>query len=87
MSRYIGAIDQGYDQLTFIIFDRSGATIGSAQMEHQQIFPQAGWVEHDPMEIWRNTQTVITQALADAGIGVRDLDCRMVAASRDAPEG
>jgi len=73
MSRFIGAIDQGTTSSRFIVFDRAGATIAMAQKEHAQIFPQPGWVEHDPGEIWRNTQAVITQALAGAGLTARDL--------------
>jgi glycerol kinase len=73
MSRYIGAIDQGTTSVRFIIFDRDGATIASAQMENRQIYPHPGWVEHDAAEGWRITQAVISQALASAGLGARDL--------------
>jgi glycerol kinase len=73
MAKYVGAIDQGTTSTRFIVFDRAGATVASAQMEHRQIFPRPGWVEHDPDEIWRNTQTVIARALADAGLTRQDL--------------
>lgn len=73
MSRYVGAIDQGTTSTRFIVFDRAGKAVASAQMEHQQIYPQPGWVEHDPLEIWRNTQSVITEALRSADLGPRDL--------------
>jgi glycerol kinase len=73
MTRYIGAIDQGTTSTRFIVFDRTGGTIASAQMEHQQIYPQPGWVEHDPREIWRNTQSVIAEALRSASLTHRDL--------------
>ncbi len=73
MTRYIGAIDQGTTSTRFIVFDRSGETIASAQMEHRQIYPQPGWVEHDPLEIWRNTQAVIAEALRGADLTHRDL--------------
>ena len=73
MNKYVGAIDQGTTSTRFIVFDRTGATIASAQMEHRQIFPQPGWVEHDPDEIWRNTQAVIRRALDSAGLTPRDL--------------
>ncbi len=73
MTRYIGAIDQGTTSTRFIVFDRAGETIATAQMEHQQIYPQPGWVEHDPLEIWRNTQTVITDALRRPGLMPSDL--------------
>jgi glycerol kinase len=73
MTRYVGAIDQGTTSTRFIVFDRTGATIASAQMEHRQIYPQPGWVEHDPLEIWRNTQAVIAEALRSADLTHRDL--------------
>ncbi len=72
-TRYIGAIDQGTTSTRFIVFDRAGETIASAQMEHRQIYPRPGWVEHDPLEIWRNTQTVIAEALRGADLTHRDL--------------
>ena len=65
---YIGAIDQGTTSTRFIIFDTSGKIIAVDQKEHQQIFPQPGWVEHDPLEIWQNTQEVISQTLQKSGI-------------------
>lgn len=73
MSRYVGAIDQGTTSTRFIVFDRIGEAISWAQMEHQQIYPQPGWAEHDPLEIWRNTQAVIDQALRGAALTPRDL--------------
>jgi len=73
MARYVGAIDQGTTSTRFIVFDRGGNMISSAQMEHKQIFPKPGWVEHDPMEIWQNTQEVAGAALARAGLGPGDL--------------
>ncbi len=65
---YIGAIDQGTTSTRFIIFDASGKIIAVDQKEHQQIFPQPGWVEHDPLEIWQNTQEVISSTLQKSGI-------------------
>ena len=62
MSRLIGAIDQGTTSTRFILFDAEGGIVASAQREHAQIYPQPGWVEHDPVESWRNTQTVIAAA-------------------------
>src|ERR1700748_2815479 len=73
MARYVGAIDQGTTSTRFIVFDRSGSMITSAQKEHKQIFPKPGWVEHDPMEIWQNTQEVAGAALSRAGLGPGDL--------------
>lgn len=73
MSSFVGAIDQGTTSTRFMVFDHGGTAVGAAQMEHRQIFPKPGWVEHDPNEIWRNTQQVIVEGLADAGIGASDL--------------
>lgn len=73
MQTYIGAIDQGTSSTRFILFDHSGAAIASAQKEHRQIYPQPGWVEHDPLEIWHNTRSVIAEALIRADISPRAL--------------
>ena len=73
MTRFIGAIDQGTTSSRFIVFDRAGNTVAMAQREHRQIFPQPGWVEHDPLEIRDNTWSVITEALREAGLTPRDL--------------
>jgi glycerol kinase len=56
-----------------MVFDVSGAIVAQAQMEHCQIYPRPGWVEHDAMEIWRNVETVVGAALGRLGIGVADL--------------
>jgi glycerol kinase len=66
MSDYVGAIDQGTTSTRFIVFDRQGRQVAMAQREHRQIYPQPGWVEHDPMEIWGNTEGVIAEAMARA---------------------
>ena len=73
MSRYIGAIDQGTTSTRFIVFDRDGRQIAVAQREHRQIYPSPGRVEHDALEIWRNTQGVIAEAIAGAGLKPSDL--------------
>jgi glycerol kinase len=70
---YIGAIDQGTTSTRFIVFDRGGKIVSSAQEEHQQIYPQPGWVEHDPEEIWQRTQSVIANAMRAAGLKPKDL--------------
>jgi glycerol kinase len=70
---YIGAIDQGTTSTRFMIFDETGSVISSAQMEHTQFLPQAGWVEHDPLEILRATDAVIKEALQAAGLLGADL--------------
>ncbi len=73
MPTYLGAIDQGTSSTRFIVFDESTRIVAQAQIEHAQIYPQPGWVEHDPVEIWRNTQTVMAAALRSGGLTPRDL--------------
>ncbi len=73
MAKFVGALDQGTTSNRFIIFDHGGQIVAADQKEHQQIFPQPGWVEHDPLEIWQNTQEVIRGALAKANITGSDL--------------
>ncbi len=73
MEKYIGAVDQGTTSTRFILFDQNGRIVGSDQKEHGQIFPRPGWVEHDPVEIWENTQRVIRGALSGARIKGSDL--------------
>lgn len=71
--KFVGAIDQGTTSTRFMVFGRRGEILSSAQLEHRQIFPRPGWVEHDALEIWANTGKVIEAALAQAGIGAKDL--------------
>ena len=66
--KYIGALDQGTTSTRFIIFDDKNNIVSSSQLEHRQIFPKPGWVEHNPEEIWKNTQKVIEGALEKAGL-------------------
>ncbi len=73
MSKYIGALDLGTTSNRFIIFDHSGKIVGYDQIEHKQIFPRPGWVEHDPMEIRKNSEAVIRGALNKTGISGKDL--------------
>ncbi|MFZ7088040.1 glycerol kinase GlpK [Curtobacterium sp. RRHDQ10] len=73
MADYIVAIDQGTTSTRAIVFDHSGSIISTGQKEHEQIFPRAGWVEHDPAEIWDNTREVIGQALSRADITRHDV--------------
>lgn len=65
---FIASLDQGTSSTRCMIFDKGGKVIGRDQIEHSQITPQAGWVEHDASEIWRNSQSVIKGALKNAGI-------------------
>ncbi|ARC57968.1 Glycerol kinase [Frondihabitans sp. 762G35] len=73
MSDYVIAIDQGTTSTRAIIFDHAGSIVSTGQLEHEQIFPKAGWVEHDPLEIWNNTREVIGQALSKANITRHDI--------------
>ncbi|PVW04666.1 glycerol kinase [Microbacterium sp. Gd 4-13] len=73
MADYVLAIDQGTTSSRAMIFDKKGSVVSVGQKEHEQIFPKAGWVEHDPAEIWRNVQEVVGLALAKADITRHDL--------------
>ncbi|MEU6024335.1 glycerol kinase GlpK [Micromonospora sp. NPDC047134] len=73
MADFVGAVDQGTTSTRFMIFDHSGNEVGRHQLEHQQILPQAGWVEHNPLEIWERTQTVIRTALNTHSLAASDL--------------
>jgi len=73
MSQYVIAIDQGTTSTRAIVFDHAGSIVSVGQLEHEQIFPRAGWVEHDPIEIWDNTREVIGQALSKANITRHDI--------------
>src|SRR5215211_2109906 len=73
MADFVAAIDQGTTSTRGMIFDHSGREAGKYQLEHQQILPRAGWVEHDPVEIWQRTQEVVQRALTERGLGVTDL--------------
>ena len=71
--KLIAAIDQGTTSSRCLIFDRGGGVIATAQKEHRQIYPQAGWVEHDPTEILERTLEVTAEAMERAGIGAGEL--------------
>lgn len=68
-SRYIVALDQGTTSSRTVVLDKDARIAGVAQREFPQIFPQSGWVEHDPMQIWATQSATLTEALALAGIG------------------
>ena len=70
---YLLALDQGTSSSRSIVFDRQGHVVASAQQELTQIYPQPGWVEHDPMEIWRTQLDTARAALARAGLQARDI--------------
>ena len=72
-ARYVLAIDQGTTSTRAIIFNHEGGIVSVGQKEHEQIFPRAGWVEHDPREIWDNVREVVAQALAKADVTRHDI--------------
>ena len=83
MGDFIGAVDQGTTSTRFIVFDHDGRPVAKHQLEHEQLLPRAGWVEHNPIEIWDRTQTVIGSALAQARIASTDLDAIGVTNQRE----
>lgn len=73
MTDHILAIDQGTTSTRAMVFNRSGETVSTGQLEHEQLFPQPGWVEHNPAEIWANTREVIGHALSRATLTRHDI--------------
>ncbi|WP_033342646.1 glycerol kinase GlpK [Catenuloplanes japonicus] len=73
MADFVGAIDQGTTSTRFMIFDHGGNEVGRHQLEHEQILPQAGWVEHNPIEIWERTVAVARTAMGKLNLGATDL--------------
>src|SRR5215471_21452389 len=67
MADYVAALDQGTTSTRCMLFDHGGNVVSSEQMEHEQIYPQPGWVEHDAAEIWARSQDVMAGALQKAG--------------------
>jgi glycerol kinase len=72
MHPYIGALDQGTTSTRFIVFDSDARVVSAAQREHRQIYPQPGWVEHDPEEIWSAARDVMQEAMAARGLTAVD---------------
>ncbi|MGZ0711490.1 glycerol kinase GlpK (plasmid) [Coraliomargarita sp. W4R53] len=73
MADYVLSIDQGTTSSRAIIFDKTGNIVASGQKEHEQIFPRAGWVEHDAAEIWTNVREVVGSALGKASLQAADI--------------
>ena len=73
MADFVGAVDQGTTSTRFMIFDHGGNVKVVHQLEHEQILPQAGWVEHNPAEIWERTRAVIETALTKVNLQASDL--------------
>lgn len=83
MAELLGALDQGTTSTRFIVFDRFGKVVSLDRREHRQIFPRPGWVEHDPVEIWSRSVSVIEGALARGGLAPGDLAAVGVANQRE----
>jgi glycerol kinase len=73
MADFVGAVDQGTTSTRFMVFDHDGREVARHQLEHEQILPRAGWVEHNPVEIWERTASVVSTALGRAGLEAADL--------------
>lgn len=73
MADFVASIDQGTTSTRCMIFDHNGIEVGRHQLEHQQILPRAGWVEHNPVEIWERTQSVVMSALNNTRLSATDL--------------
>ncbi|NHN48730.1 glycerol kinase GlpK [Halostella sp. JP-L12] len=80
---YVGAVDQGTTGTRFMVFDHSGQVVANAYEKHEQIYPEPGWVEHDPMEIWENTKEVVTRALEEAGLEADQLEALGITNQRE----
>ncbi|MBE7698831.1 glycerol kinase GlpK [Oerskovia sp. Sa1BUA8] len=73
MADYVLAIDQGTTSSRAIVFNHSGQIVSSGQLEHDQIFPRAGWVEHNPEQIWNNVREAVGLALTRANVTYTDI--------------
>jgi glycerol kinase len=73
LAEYVASIDQGTTSTRCMIFDRAGAEVGRHQLEHEQILPQAGWVEHNPIEIWERTTSVLMSTLNATNLSSKDI--------------
>ena len=73
MAEFIGAIDQGTTSTRFMVFNRSGRVVSAAQKEHEQFYPNPGWVEHDPHEIWKSACDVIEEAMSQTDLRPHDI--------------
>ncbi|MFL6160717.1 MAG: glycerol kinase GlpK [Jatrophihabitantaceae bacterium] len=83
MTDFVVAIDQGTTSSRAMIFDHAGNERSRQQLEHRQILPRAGWVEHDPMEILQRSKAVLESVLADAGLSAADLCALGIANQRE----
>ncbi|MCW5253093.1 glycerol kinase GlpK [Streptomyces sp. SHP 1-2] len=82
MSKYVIAIDHGTTSTRAVIFDHAGQVVSLAQLPHDQILPKPGWVEHNPVQVWKNTQEVIATAMIHGGIKASDIAAAGIATQR-----
>ncbi|MCD2204739.1 glycerol kinase GlpK [Halobacterium sp. KA-6] len=80
---YVGSIDQGTTGTRFMVFDHSGQVVANAYEQHEQIYPEPGWVEHDPVEIWENTKAAVTEGLDAAGLDASQLEALGITNQRE----
>ena len=83
MADFVGAVDQGTTSTRFMVFDHSGTEVARHQLEHTQVLPRPGWVEHNPAEIWERTSAVIQTVLNTLDLTVADLAALGVANQRE----
>ncbi|MFQ6146524.1 glycerol kinase GlpK [Streptomyces seoulensis] len=83
VDRYVMSIDQGTTSTRCILFDHRGRLCSVAQREHQQHFPKPGWVEHDAVEIWRNVQRIVPEAMESAGVDAAQIAAIGIANQRE----
>ena len=82
MPDFVGAVDQGTTSTRFMVFDHGGNERGKFQLEHEQILPQAGWVEHNPVEIRERTETVVRTVVNQMGLSASDLAAPVLVVSQ-----
>ncbi|MEF8781890.1 MAG: glycerol kinase GlpK [Haloarculaceae archaeon] len=80
---YVGAIDQGTTGTRFMVFDHDGRVVANAYERHEQIYPEPGWVEHDPVEIWENTKRVVSRGLSQSSLDPSHLEAIGIANQRE----
>jgi glycerol kinase len=80
---YVGAIDQGTTGTRFMMFDHGGQVVANAYETHEQVYPEPGWVEHDPEEIWENTKQVVREGLESADLEPTQLDALGITNQRE----
>jgi glycerol kinase len=73
MQKFVMSIDHGTTSSRAVVFDHSGEIVSVGQLEHEHIFPRAGWVEHDPLEIWAEVREAVGIALSRANVTADDL--------------